>query len=658
MKNKFMKKAMAASMSAAMLAGSVSVPTFAAETKWSEEQTVDGWIKVTNEGGKTLGYSKESGVTLLEKDGFAFKDLNKNGELDEYEDWRLDDKTRAEALANTMSVEEILPLLYHNSIPDFSEELTDATKEVLDAGQRAGVGQNNVKSPKESAQYANKIQAYVEGLGYGIPFTISCDPGGSQHDMLNYPSGNLAMAATFDPEFVKEIYEQFAKMYKSVGISTLLGPQVDLLSEPRWSRSSSTFGEDPALSRDMTRAAVDALQSTLDENGNDLGWGEDSLLTTTKHFPGDDSGEGGRESHNFFGKFAVYPGGNFAAHLINFFDGALNLDGKTEETSSMMTSYTIAYSEDGSMGELVGTAFSEFKLDLLRDNGFDGVIVTDWQAIKDPVTEGTGAKPWGVEDSNPPARIALGMKAGVDQFGGVFDLEWMKEAYELLKADLGEEEAEARIRNSVRRIFTNYNKIQLFENPYVDSDEAVALTVDEDVLALGKEYQQKSVVMLKNTDGFIHQADGSSVEKKNVYIPMTYDYSEKIWRTPVDLDAAEEYYNVITDTVGEPTGEADEEGNLTYTEEDVIRATKEELAEVDMAIAFVSSPTVSNYSEGGYNRETGEYLPIALQYGEYVADSEAVRKESIAGDMLPAVEVDNAYAEEADNPYAEEADNP
>ena len=58
--------------------------------KYTETEVKKGkWIMVEQEGGPTLGYSAKSGVTLLEIDGYAFKALNKNGELDPYEDWRL-----------------------------------------------------------------------------------------------------------------------------------------------------------------------------------------------------------------------------------------------------------------------------------------------------------------------------------------------------------------------------------------------------------------------------------------------------------------------------------------------------------------------------------------------------------------------------------------
>lgn len=88
-------------------------------TKWS--QSVVGTIgTVTNPGGETLGYSTQSGVALLTVDGLAFKDLNKNGKLDKYEDWRLSTEVRAKDLASQMSVEQIAGLMLysgHQSIP-------------------------------------------------------------------------------------------------------------------------------------------------------------------------------------------------------------------------------------------------------------------------------------------------------------------------------------------------------------------------------------------------------------------------------------------------------------------------------------------------------------------------------------------------------------
>ena len=76
-------------IAAVMLLSVVAVPSFAEGAKWTETDTGDGWYLVVNEGGTALGYSKLPGKALLEVDGYAFKDLNGNGTLDAYEDWRL-----------------------------------------------------------------------------------------------------------------------------------------------------------------------------------------------------------------------------------------------------------------------------------------------------------------------------------------------------------------------------------------------------------------------------------------------------------------------------------------------------------------------------------------------------------------------------------------
>ena len=76
---------------------------------------MDGYILVENQGGKTLGYSPNSGVQLLEVDGYAFKDLNRNGKLDPYEDWRLPVEERLQDLASQMTIEQIAGLMLYSA---------------------------------------------------------------------------------------------------------------------------------------------------------------------------------------------------------------------------------------------------------------------------------------------------------------------------------------------------------------------------------------------------------------------------------------------------------------------------------------------------------------------------------------------------------------
>ena len=75
----------------------------------------DTWCVVKQTKGPDIGYSPASGVNILTVDGYAFKDLNKNGNLDAYEDWRLPVADRAKDLASQMTLEEICGLMLYSS---------------------------------------------------------------------------------------------------------------------------------------------------------------------------------------------------------------------------------------------------------------------------------------------------------------------------------------------------------------------------------------------------------------------------------------------------------------------------------------------------------------------------------------------------------------
>ena len=616
------------------------------EVKWSEEKTADGWMKVTNDGGETLGFSPDSGVKLIQVGGYAFKDLNRNGKLDLYEDWRQEDEARAEDLAKVMNPNQISGLMVYagglnNNI---SGKLDETQTAALDDDVRSMGASSPTYEIKDQAEWFNAMQTYVEGLGYGIPVMLACDPRNSGWGIgLSHYPDNMALAATFTPELAREAMEQLSKEYRASGLGTLLGSQIDLATEPRWGRNSATFSEDPALARDMANAAISGLQSTYDENGNDLGWGLDSLNAMMKHFPSDGAAQSGREAHDSTGSFNIYPGDSFQSHLIPFVDGALNLDSKTGMASAAMMSYSIAWSEDEEYGELVGSAFSEYKVQLLRSYGFDGVICTDWQVIDD------NGKCWGVEDLSQAERVEKALLAGVDQFGGnsVGDI---RPGIDLLIENMGEEAATERLQDSARRLLKNYFQIGLFENPYLDVAASVALVYSHN--EEGYEMQEKTVVMLKN-DGAISENTGD--EKPTVYVPLVYTpategfvgqnfYSADL---PVSMDILEQYFNVVTDTVSDTlTGPAGEDGNPTLAYADVIRATPEQLAQCDYALVFARTPknTTGWSITGGFDMKTQSYVPLSLQY-EYVADSDSVRKESIAGRMVETV---------AQTPYGEQ----
>ncbi len=639
---KRMSKLMALGLAVSM-AGSTTVcakaDVIAGGEKWSQEETADGWIKVTNEGGETLGYSKDSGVTIIEQDGYAFKDLDKDGELDVYEDWREDAQTRSEDLAAQLSIEQIAGLRYTAKDPGADAEAFEAD---LNNNVRHFLGNALARSATDIVtEEVNKMQEMAEASEFGIPVIPSMDPPSKyMHEM-----SGLALAATFDTKAVKEFYNDTAKTMRSIGVFELLGPQADLATEPRWSRASSTFGEDPALVTDMIKAAITGLQSTFDKEGNDLGWGEDSVIAQVKHFPGDGAAEGGRESHNKFGKYNVYPGDSFNTALIPFFDGAFNLGTATETASAVMPSYSIAYDEDEKYGELVGSNFSEYKINLLRENGYDGIISTDSLIMEGNAGNVPTISVHGMDGMDSQEVIYQIIKIGIDRilmpdFGEeVPFVQQIVNCYDMLVEEFGEEAAYENFYSSAVRLLREYIKTGAFENPYSDTEKAVETIDNSGIGDSFNELGQKSIVMLKNNDGTIAQRN----ELPTVYIPMTYQAATQggmfggsgtpaSWSLPVDEQIAGQYMNIVTDTVGEPGG-TDEEGNAVYTEEDIIRAGAEELTECDFAAVFVSGPSTGN----GYDSETDTYKPISLQYGEYTADSESVRKESISQGVVEEV---------------------
>ena len=605
---------------------------------------------VQNTNGPTLGYSPDSGVKILTVKDLKFKDLNRNGKLDKYEDWRLSPQKRAEDLAKRLSIDEIAGLmLYSFHQRQMSVELTDEQRKMLrDDNLRTILNADTSSSAKLTAQWNNALQAYAESLPFAIPANTSSDPRNDargngiylktvEDNVSRWPS-HLGIAATFDTSVAEDFARTYSKEYRLMGIGTGLSPQIDLATDPRWTRIYGTFGEDPNLARDMAAASIFGAQETFSD-GADIGWGEYSINAMMKHFPGDGIGEGGREAHSRYGKYAVYPGGNFATQLIPF-EGAMNNGGKAGMPSAVMMSYSIAWSDGGELGDKVGSAYSKYKIDLLRNKyHYDGVICTDWCVTWD--TDKRLSMAWGVENLNEVERHYKALMAGVDQFGGNNDKAPVIAAYNMGVEEHGKKFMDKRFQQSAVRLLRNIFQLGLFENPYLDVEKSAREVGNAEDLRRGFEAQLKSIVMLKNKNGVIHAANNSN-SKPTVYIPMVYrdsieikpfnSYTPASWTLPVDIKIAQEYFNVVTDTV-KPFSGKDKDGKPMALPADIQRLAPEKVAQCDMVLAVINNPIpVGNQFDGiGYDKDAG-YIPISLQYGKYVADSPAVRRASIAGD--------------------------
>lgn len=502
--------------------------------KWKQASQGTYYL-VSNPAGPALGYSSLSGVKVLTVNGLPFKDLNKNGKLDRYEDWRLPVEERVKDLASKMTVEQIAGLMLysgHQAIPaaprgfgaatyggkPFPEsgaqpfELSDQQKKFLTDDNLRHVLVTRVQSPEVAARWNNNMQALVEGIGLGVPANNSSDP---RHNAVasaeyNYGAGGtismwpeaLGLAATFDPALVQRFGSIAAKEYRALGIATALSPQVDLGTEPRWNRLNGTFGEDPQLSADMARAYIDGFQTSTGKTEIKGGWGFNSVNATVKHWPSGGPEEGGRDGHFAYGKFAVYPGNNFQTGLKPFIDGAFKLAGKTGKAAAVMPYYTISFDQDKKHGENVGNGFSKYIItDLLRKKyGYEGVVCTDWLITADEgkTPDVFAGKPWGVEKLSVAERHYKVLMAGVDQFGGNNAAGPVLEAYQMGVKEHGEKWMRQRFEQSAVRLLRNIFQVGLFENPYINHDSSTKTVGKPEYMKAGYDAQLKSIVLLKN----------------------------------------------------------------------------------------------------------------------------------------------------------------
>lgn len=639
---------------ALLLALSMMSGFAAAESKlWTEEDMPDGWTKIVNEGGATLGYSKDSGLQIIEADGYAFKDLNGNGELDVYEDWRNDYKVRAQALAESgeLSTEFMMGMKMNPmSIGTMNtEEIPEEFQTALQLGYRHLRYRGG--SVEDTVTWNNMLQEYIESLGgVVIPSTFLGEQ--LSENVSTWPS-NLGIAATFDPEIAAAYGRIRGAEYRALGVTMEVSPQVDLATEPRWSRIDGTFGEDPQLAMDMARAMVNGWQSTYDEEGNDLGWGKDSVNTQVKHLWGEGAAEAGREAHTPDGAYNVYPGGNQWTHLLPYL-ATLDLPGLTEETAAAMTNFSVAVDANGDSigGDRVATSFNEWKLNEVwrKMNNWDGYILNDFNTHYD--------KPYGVEDLSTAERLLQMLVAGVDAFGALGralqdDVDLAMEAYNIGVEKYGQEEMDQIMVDSTRHILQTLFNVGIVDNPYLSLEESLAVTNITEYDDAGLEALRKSIVMVKNTDNIIAPA---GEEKLTVYIPWKFtpateefgNITTSSWAPCVDVQTAMKYFNVVTDKAGAPSG-TDESGNPMFTEDDIIRATDEEIASCDFALVRIASPESNNpttsYDENMNVPEDYEYLPISLQYRPYTANGMYVRFESIGG-QITVKEVEGVYGPE------------
>ena len=477
-------------------------------------------------------------VEILRVDGALFKDLDKNGELDPYEDWRRPVAERVDDLISRMTLEEKAGLMVGPSLPmgpggTVSEQPVYGTNPfsggpvaMVSPGTTDALYKRNIvqfinredREPKTMATWTNAVQQLAEGrrLGtpvlfvtnprnhYGAPASFGIAEAGSAFSQ--WP-GTLGLAATRDVALVEEFASIAAQEYVSVGIRGAYHPTADVGTEPRWGRFRETFGEDANLTAELITAVIRGFQ------GPELG--PASVALTTKHFPGAGPASGGQDAHFAWGKNQVYPGRNLEYHLKPW-KAAIRAG-----TAMIMPYYAVP---SGITGEAVGMAYNkEIVTKLLRgDLGFTGVVNSD--------TGITTGMPWGVEALTLKERYQKAIEAGVDRLGGDSTPEII---VDLVRSGAL---AEPRIDESARRILRVLFALGLFENPYANPDEAARTVRRAEFQKKADLAQRKSIVLLKNAGRLLPLKKGLRMYVADIDPAVAARYGYVSTGSPEDAD--------------------------------------------------------------------------------------------------------------------------
>lgn len=450
---------------------------------------------------------------ILTIEGRRFRDLDRNGRLDRYEDWRLSSAARAADLVARMTLPEKAGAAVHGTAPSGggpmgggrTYDTTAAAAQILTRHVNSVITRLSIP-PADFAAQNNALQTIAERGRLGIPVTISTDPrnhfqvsaGASvaASGFSQWPE-TLGLGALDDPALVQRFATIIRDEYRAVGIQMALSPQADLATEPRWSRITGTFGESPARVGALVTAYTQGLQ------GSDTGLTRSGVATVVKHWVGYGASVDGFDGHNHYGRFARFPGNRFQDHVTPFL-GAI-----ASRVVGVMPTYDIldGLSIDGTPVEAVGAGFNKQLLgEQLRGKyKFRGMVLSDWAITQDCTAAClTGqprqlpqqiAMPWGVESLSRTQRFAKGMNAGIDQFGGVDDGTPFVDAVGDGSLPL------ARLDEAVMRIMTVKFDLGLFENPFVDPARAATVVGSAESQREATAAQSKALVVLENSRG-------------------------------------------------------------------------------------------------------------------------------------------------------------
>ena len=554
------------------------------------------------------------GVTpILEADGLKFKDMNKNGALDAYEDWRLDTDTRIADLIAQMTPEEEVGLLFC-----VNTQLVDAVKMVQEYALTCQLFNLN-GTPETITNTLNNIQAAAEAERLGVPMVFTSDREfnafGGYIDKAHEGFGTAN-----DPELAYELACYYGKAMRAVGIHVTF--------EPYANEIGAQYGENPEYIASIVHEEIRGLE----ENG---------LASCTKHWigrGGDSSFGGARSVAQNFDNWMV----GWTAALSGGSEWVMTNCGGTGITNT------------------VDVKWDKTTMSYLRDTlGFEGVVVSDWWALGGgPNNPGrmTGITAEGVDLGQQTIGWLYNeaLANGTDMFGSgsmIRDYSnWESSPSsnypQAIIDGLATGEVEkVNVDTAATRILRfKYNK-GLFENPYCDVDAAVALTAsaewaanqtpitnDEELRAARNPYevelterlQAESAVLVKNDNNLLPLSKNAKVylEASSAAAEEGYKkyFAEKGATIVEDMEEADVVvgdFGTINDATELFIEDAQDYGKPIVLSVNGTEPTEYVLRNADAVLYLTYSQAADHGStEGGFITGTSSWVYADLIFGD------------------------------------------
>ena len=383
---------------------------------------------------------------IIEVDGCQFKDLNDNGALDPYEDWRLTPEERAEDLLSQMDATQKASQMVHLTLVSKKDSWFNENNVGF-----ALVYEYIFDSATEAAKRTNEIQELSESAPLGIPviFSMDTEAGAAFVKDATFLPDEINQGAVNDPELVMRLNQVLKEELMAVGVRMALSPDADLITDPRWGRNQECYSEDTDVVQSLIVAAVQALQG-----GSELT--EDSVIATVKHFPGS-----GGQTDGVDGTPLTIQEDSIDLHLAGF-RAAI----EAGVAAVMPYGYSTVPYLGGDAVENSADQSAAVMTDLLRGElGYTGLIQTDWGL-----------------------NFVGATNAGADILGGA----GVRSTRQLVEGV-----DEERLTDACRRILIAKFQLGIFENPYVDEENAAQVLGSEKHRAVAKEAAARSFTLLK-----------------------------------------------------------------------------------------------------------------------------------------------------------------